>query len=184
MYDLSDIKKLRKLLGITQAKLANLSGVSQSLIAKIEAGKVDPSYMKAKKIFEVLESLQKRQSTKISEIMTKNVISVTEETTVGETIRIMREKAISQLPVLKGGEVVGSISEKTLVQYISKGEDISKLLSKKVKEVMEDPFPMLNEDAPVDVAAKLLNYYPAILVISRGKMVGIVTHSDLFRVKR
>lgn len=183
MYDLSDIRKLRKMLGITQSELARLSGVSQSLIAKIESGKVDPSYMKAKKIFEVLESLQKKQSRKVSEIMTRKVISVDEEESVSVAIDLMNKHAISQLPVLSKGEVVGAVSEKLLVHYISNGKEVDELLKKKVKEIMEDPFPTLNEDAPVEVAAKLLNYYPAVLITAKGKMVGIVTRSDLFRMK-
>ena len=157
--------------------------MSQSLIAKIESGKVDPSYMKAKKIFEVLESLQKKQSKKVSEIMTKKVISIDESKMVSMAIDLMDRHAISQLPVLSKGEVVGAVSEKLLVKYISNGKEVDELLKKKVKDVMEDPFPTLNEDAPVEVAAKLLNYYPAVLITAKGKMVGIVTRSDLFRTK-
>lgn len=184
LYELSDIKRLRKMLGVTQAGLAKLSGVSQSLIAKIESGKVDPSYMKAKRIFEVLEHLQRREAIRVSEIMTKNVIYVNEESTVSEAIKVMKKKAISQMPVLRGGEVVGTISEKVLVQKISEGSEVSELLKKKVKEVMEEPLPTLSETASMDIAAKLLNYYPAVLITSRGEMVGIITRSDLFRVER
>lgn len=183
MYDLADIKKLRKILGVTQSELAKLSGVSQSLIAKIESGRVDPSYMKAKKIFEVLESLQKKRSRKVSEIMTRKVVSVDERANVAEAISLMNRYAISQLPVLSGKEIVGSISEKLLVKYISNGKEVDELLKKSVSEIMEDPFPTLNEDAPVEVAAKLLNYYPAVLITAKGRMVGIVTRSDLFRIK-
>lgn len=183
MYDLSDIRKLRKMLGITQSELAKLSGVSQSLIAKIESGKVDPSYMKAKKIFEVLEGLQKKRSRKVSEIMTRRVISVDEWASVSEAIDLMKKHAISQLPVLSKGEVVGAVSEKLLVKHISNGKNVDELLKKRVGEIMEDPFPTLNEDAPVEVAAKLLNYYPAVLITAKGKMAGIVTRSDLFRIK-
>lgn len=181
MYDLKDIKRLRKMLGITQAELARLTGVSQSLIAKIEAGKVDPGYTKAKRIFEALESLQKKRSRKVSEIMTKDVISIDENATVSEAVELMKKYSISQLPVLSNGEVVGAISEKLLVKYLSNGEDLNALLKKKAGEIMEEPFPTLNESAPLEVAAKLLNYYPAILIMSKGKMVGIVTRSDLFK---
>ena len=38
------ISKIRKQLGLTQIQLANLAGVSQSLIAKLESGRIDPSY--------------------------------------------------------------------------------------------------------------------------------------------
>ena len=41
----------RRKLGLTQSQLASLAGVSQSYIAKLEAGKIEPSYIKIKSIF-------------------------------------------------------------------------------------------------------------------------------------
>ena len=48
---LNEISKKRKILGLTQSELAKLAGVSQSLIAKLESGKIEPSYTKVKTIF-------------------------------------------------------------------------------------------------------------------------------------
>ena len=58
-YELSEIKKIRKNLGLTQTDLSKRANVSQSLIAKIEAGKIDPTFTKTKKIFETLNDLEK-----------------------------------------------------------------------------------------------------------------------------
>jgi predicted transcriptional regulator len=87
MYELADLKKMRRLLGLTQSQLASLSGVSQSLIAKIEAGRVDPSYNRAKKIFEVLESHQRKGWTRASDVMVKEVITASPESSVGDAVR-------------------------------------------------------------------------------------------------
>ena len=43
MFEIDDIVRLRKQLGLTQTELAKLSGVSQSLITKMEAKKVEPA---------------------------------------------------------------------------------------------------------------------------------------------
>ena len=51
MLDPKDIAKIRKRLGMTQNQLSEISGVSQSLIAKIEANKVAPTYRIVKKIW-------------------------------------------------------------------------------------------------------------------------------------
>jgi predicted transcriptional regulator len=45
---LEDIAKKRRRLGLKQAELAKLSGVSQSLVAKLESGRIDSSYTKVK----------------------------------------------------------------------------------------------------------------------------------------
>ena len=40
--ELREIKELRKKFGLTQTDLAELAGVSQSLIAKLESNMIDP----------------------------------------------------------------------------------------------------------------------------------------------
>jgi len=49
---LETIKEERKKYGITQKKLASMTGVSTSMINQIESGRCKPSYDTAKKIFE------------------------------------------------------------------------------------------------------------------------------------
>ena len=48
------IKQIRTKLGITQKKLASMTGVSTSMINQIESGRSQPSYETAKKIFDNL----------------------------------------------------------------------------------------------------------------------------------
>ncbi|MDH5420035.1 MAG: helix-turn-helix domain-containing protein, partial [Candidatus Bathyarchaeota archaeon] len=55
---LEEVAKKRRILGLTQKQLAKLAGVSQSLIAKLESRKIDPSYTKVKAIFDVIERLE------------------------------------------------------------------------------------------------------------------------------
>ena len=59
---LEEISKRRRVLGLSQKQLARLAGVSQSLIAKVEAGKTEPSYLRTKSIFDTLEKLQGRKN--------------------------------------------------------------------------------------------------------------------------
>ena len=63
-YELDEIKKIRKKIGLTQTGLANRAGVSQSLIAKIESGRIDPTYTKTQKIFAALSDLEKKDEVK------------------------------------------------------------------------------------------------------------------------
>ena len=79
MITLNEIKQMRKNLGITQKELCEKARVSQSLIAKIESGKIDPSYRNVQKIFDALNSMSKHESKKASDIMNKYVVSLKPE---------------------------------------------------------------------------------------------------------
>ena len=57
-----EIKVIRKNLDLTQEELSRLSGISQSLIARIEAGTVDPSFSKAERIFSALEKAKSKKT--------------------------------------------------------------------------------------------------------------------------
>ena len=94
-YDLAEIKKIRKSLGLTQSELAKKSAVSQSLIAKIEAGKIDPTFTKTKKIFEALDFLQNKEEIKAGELMNQKIISVAPDNTIKESIEKMKKSGIS-----------------------------------------------------------------------------------------
>jgi predicted transcriptional regulator len=177
---IKDLQKIRKVLGLTQSELAKLSGVSQSLIAKIEAGKIDPSFSKTIAIFETLQKLQLKNSKKVKNVMTKEVVLADAESSVGEVVKLMYKHAISQMPVLSGDEVIGSVSEKVLIKKLSTEESKS-LFIKRVKEVMEPPFPTVNEDTPIDLLIPMLNFYPAILVMRGRSIAGIVTRADLLK---
>ena len=72
MFEIDDIVRLRKQLGLTQTELAKLSGVSQSLITKMEAKKVEPAYSKVKILIETLQ--KKKRSDKRT---AKNICSKT-----------------------------------------------------------------------------------------------------------
>ena len=68
---LEDIAKRRRQLGLKQSELAKMAGVSQSLIAKLEAGTIDSSYTKVKTIFDVLERLEFKTKTQADKSFTK-----------------------------------------------------------------------------------------------------------------
>ena len=49
-YEIEQLKQIRKQLGLTQTEFAKEAGVSQSLVAKIEAGNIDPTYSKVQQM--------------------------------------------------------------------------------------------------------------------------------------
>jgi cystathionine beta-synthase len=84
---------------------------------------------------------------------------------------------VSQLPVMDGANCIGSVSDWSLSQKSL--EDV-KLLDVTVSQIMEAPFPTVDDGQPADSVAKLLSKSnPAVIVRSNGKVTGIVTRSDL-----
>jgi len=169
--------------GLTQAKLAELAGVTQAYIAKIEAGEADPRVSTLEKISLALERATTggRRAT-VEELMSSPIISVKPHDKTEQAIRLMLSNDISQLPVLEGGVQVGSISETTFIHKITSGEDISKLLKRSVTEIMDNPFPTVSKDADIEVVYHLLEHEPALVVVDRGRSVGIITKADVFKL--
>jgi len=177
--ELTNIKTRRIQLGLKQNQLAELSQVSQSLIAKLEKGKLDPSYSLAKKIFLALDSLEHKKERKCSDIMTPKVSFIRLNEKIERASEIMKKNSIDQLPVLENKRVVGSISESLIFSKLMEGLDKKKLLNMQVKEIMNEPFPIVNSNMPISIVSPLLKTADAILVTEKDKLVGIITKANL-----
>lgn len=174
----AEIRALRRRLGMTQSEVAKSAGVSQPLIARIESGAVDPRASTLRAVLDAMNRAE-RKGVLLREVMTAPVTSVRVSDTVSVAIRVMREKGISQLPVLSKGAPVGSISDRTVVHALSEARDADALARMAVGNIMAAPFPIAEPDTSVEQAYRLLEDQPAVLVVDRGKLVGIVAKSDL-----
>lgn len=178
---IQEIKKRRMALGISQKKLANSVGTSQSLIAKIESNRVNPSYDVVKKIFEYLDRMEQPKTGLARDVEKRDLIWVRKSERVREAAEKMRQHGFSQLPVRDDREeiCVGSLSERQIVQGILKETDPKAYSEKLVSEVMQEQFPVVDESIPVTAVALLLQHSQAVLTARKGKIVGIITPSDL-----
>ncbi len=176
-YELSDIKHIRKKLNLTQKELAKKSGVSQSLIAKIESHKMDPSFSNTKKIFETLDLLQQKSSLTAKEMMQNKIISCEADSTIKNIIKRMKRYEISQLPVIDQDKVVGVISEKIILKHIFE-KDAAKM---KVRDVMEEAPPIVSTNASQEIVSYLLRHFQMVIVKEKGGLKGIVTRADILR---
>lgn len=179
----SEVRALRKKLGLTQAAVAKAAGVSQPLVARIENGSVDPRLSTYAAVLEALNRVE-RKGVLLQEVMASPVASVRATDTVSAAIKTMREKGISQLPVLAKGVPVGSLSDRGIVHALSEAHDAEELAKRLVSDIMGPPFPMASPDMSVDQACRLLEDQPAILVLEKGKLVGIVAKADLLQLVR
>ncbi|TLZ51478.1 MAG: cystathionine beta-synthase [Methanobacteriota archaeon] len=105
------------------------------------------------------------------------IVAVEAGATVREAVDMMRDYDISQLPVMDKGKVVGSVQEAALIQKLLKGKKASE---KKVRDVMDKPFPMVDPGTPLDRIYKMLmRGSPAVVVGTDRKLEGIVTRIDV-----
>jgi predicted transcriptional regulator len=176
-----EIAQRRKLLNITQKELARLATVSQSFIAKMESGTISPSYDNVKRVLEVLSSMEKHESEEkiAKDLYHKRIVALSPKDDLYRAAKIMRKNKFHQLPVFDGEASVGSVTEKTIVDVISSGKkDFSRI---RVSDVMEEPFPTVQENSPLTVVSVLLKHNPAVLITRKSKIVGIVTKADFIR---
>jgi len=108
------------------------------------------------------------------------LVSVTPETTVGDALDLMNSHGLSQAPVLEGGKSVGSVRDNRVMAQLL---DNRELLQAPVTQVMDAPFPVVNENVEVARAKQYLKASPAVLVEEYGRIVGIVTRHDVLDIQ-
>src|SRR6516162_1434446 len=77
----------------------------------------------------------------------EKLVSVPLGITIEQAVNLMREHDISQVPVIEGGEVVGSLSEARILEILIQNPEAKR---KPVAEYMERPFPVISEDASLN----------------------------------
>jgi predicted transcriptional regulator len=172
--DIQLIKTKRQRLGIKQKELAELSRVSQSLIAKLESGKIEPSYSIVNRIFSALESKEHKSEKTCYDLMTKKIISIKSKDKAIKAKEMIKKHDISQIPVFEGKRCVGSITESLLLEHLD--ENLSKL---KVNEIMGPSFPIINSSTPISLVIPLLKSSDALLISHNSLIAGILTKSDV-----
>ncbi len=128
---------------------------------------------------------------KVRDIMSTNVVTVTEKTLVNDAKQIMEAHRIRRLPVMKKDKLVGLVTKHMLLEAAPSPAtslniwELNYLLSKMtVKEIMvKNPF-TISPDMPVEEALQLGQDkgFGAFPVVENGKLVGVVTESDIVRM--
>ena len=127
----------------------------------------------------------------VSKNMTINPVTTTPDMGVFEAFELMKNEGVQRLPVLDNdGNLVGIISEKNITSAAADRKvsivEFALLLSKiKVGDVMTKEVITVSVDDPVELAARKMsdNDISILPVVDNdGKLVGVVSRSDLFRL--
>lgn len=168
------LKRLRLEAGLTQREVAELVGVSQAHIAKIEGGRVDARMSTVNRILKVLTEGEVKTC---GEVMSKQVISVRSTDKIMKVSELMIEHAISQLPVIENRRLIGTVTEESIIRNLS-----STIADEKVEKVMQPPLPSVSEETSISMIKPLLEDHAGVLVLKEGDIVGIITRSDLLKI--
>jgi len=127
----------------------------------------------------------------LDELMTREVVTVTPENTLYEAAQIMGEKRIGSLLVFKYDTPVGVITERDLLNVVSSGVKLEKdwigggasIRDEKVEKVMSFPVVKICLESPLKEAARIMieKRIRRLAVCDLGKVVGIITASDMIR---
>ena len=173
---------MRQKVGITQKKLASMTGVSTSMINQIESGRSQPSYETAKRIFDNLGKLEGKSSSHTAgDFCSKDIVKLKPTNTLHDAIKKMHQLSISQIPVFEKSDIVGVISEDGIVKHLADlGE--AELKKAKLADTMDPVPPIVDFDTPANVLVPLIRYSKCILVSKKSSIIGIITASDTLKM--
>lgn len=127
----------------------------------------------------------------VSDWMTKKVITVAPDSSVSDAVKLMKEKKIKHIPVVRDGRLKGIISDRDIREFSpSKATSLDVyelhylLATTRVKDLMKTKIFTIAPGSPVEDAAMIMydNSIGSLPVIENNNVVGIISDRDIFRV--
>jgi CBS domain-containing protein len=143
---------------------------------------------------------------KVKDIMTKEVICAAPETKVSEVAKLLFDNALSGIPVVENGQVVGIITEADLMikesiihlptyiklldefiikQRIGENKEVKRILNSKAKDIMTKDVICVAPEIDIKEVAKLFvkkRINPIPVVVGKRKLVGIISRADVVKL--
>jgi CBS domain-containing protein len=129
---------------------------------------------------------------KVSELMTSHVVTALPQTTIFETEKTMIAHGFRRLPIVADGKLVGIITAMDIIRFFGTGEVFKHLQSGTITQVLNTPAlqiaikEVLTIEPDVDAgrAAEIMREKSlgALPVVQNGKLVGIITERDFFKI--
>jgi cystathionine beta-synthase len=110
------------------------------------------------------------------------LLYVNPDETVRTAIEVMRAKGVSQLPVCKNtppfaaAEVSGAVDELELMEAIARDPSV---MTTPVEKVMGPRLPTIGIGQKVELAVRMLQQAPALLVLSGGRPLAVMSRTDI-----
>ncbi|MFZ1055064.1 MAG: CBS domain-containing protein [Opitutaceae bacterium] len=114
----SDVHAVASTITIAEA-VAEMNKRRIGCIVVIDAGRIAGIFTERDVLLRVVGEDVNPKSTLVSEVMTKNVISITSDTTVEQTMVIFAEKKCRHLPVIDEGRLKGLVSIGDISRWVA-----------------------------------------------------------------
>jgi acetoin utilization protein AcuB len=127
----------------------------------------------------------------VGERMSRPPIVIGPEMSIHDAVALFKKERIRRAPIVKGGKLVGIVSEKDLLNASPSPAttlsvwEMNYLLSKlTVAEVMTKSVITITEDTPIEEAARIMadNKIGGLPVVKGSRVVGIITETNLFKM--
>ena len=110
----------------------------------------------------------------------KNFITIEHSDVVKDAIQRLKENDISQMPVMKGEAIVGSVTEGALLKKLF--ENFEKNAELKIAEVMNPPFPEISPQTKINEVNRYISRdVPAVIIRDRSGEPHVITQYDIIQ---
>ncbi len=126
----------------------------------------------------------------VRDYMSVNPITVEPQDTVGDALERLKDHSVRRLPVVSKGKLVGLVTKTDLIKASPSPatslsiHEINYLFPKiKIKDIMTTDLITVSPDTAIEEAAVIMreNKFGTLVVVDKGKLVGLITESDLFK---
>jgi acetoin utilization protein AcuB len=127
----------------------------------------------------------------VEQRMSRPVIAIHPDMPIHDVRKLFSQEKIRRAPVIKNGKLIGIVSDKDLIDAAPSPAtslsvwEMNYLLSKiQIKDIMTKDVITIDEDTPIEQAARIMvdNKIGGLPVMRFGKVVGMITETDLFKV--
>lgn len=103
--------------------------------------------------------------------------SVESNQKVIEVVKMLDQLSVSQLPVVKNGEFVGSVTDTRLLNKLVENPELK---NQPISEIMDAPFKFISANTTVDTISSMMNHGDkALMVMDENQKAHIITKQDL-----
>jgi len=110
----------------------------------------------------------------------KTFFAVDRNESVRKVLSLMKDRDISQMPVIDGSEVVGSITESKVLNFILENPVVN--TEKAISAIMTAPFPVVSEEIPLkDLNKYITKEVPAVISLDKSGQRHVITQYDIIQ---